>query len=88
MTSLTFAMSRAIGRELGPGDEIVLTLLDHDANFAPWQALEERGVTIQRVAIREADCTLDLEDLPARSTAARGWWPWVTPQTPWGLSTR
>ena len=63
MTSLTFAMSRAIGRELGPGDEIVLTLLDHDANFAPWQALEERGVTIQRVAIREADCTLDMEDL-------------------------
>jgi len=63
MTSLTFAMSRAIGRELGPGDEIVLTMLDHDANFAPWQALEERGVTIQRVAIREADCTLDMEDL-------------------------
>ncbi|MGC2198255.1 MAG: cysteine desulfurase-like protein [Terriglobales bacterium] len=63
MTSLTFAMSRAIGRELGPGDEIVLTLLDHDANFAPWQALEERGVTIQRVAIRQADCTLDMDDL-------------------------
>jgi len=39
MTSLTYAMSRAIGRELGPGDEIVLTLLDHDANFSPWQAL-------------------------------------------------
>jgi len=36
MTSLTYAMSRAIGRELGPGDEIVLTLLDHDANFSPW----------------------------------------------------
>jgi cysteine desulfurase family protein (TIGR01976 family) len=63
MTSLTFAMSRAIGRELGPGDEIVLTLLDHDANFAPWQALEERGVTIRQVAINEADCTLDLNDL-------------------------
>jgi cysteine desulfurase family protein (TIGR01976 family) len=63
MTSLTFAMSRAIGRELGPGDEIVLTLLDHDANFAPWEALAERGVTIQRVAIREADCTLDMDDL-------------------------
>jgi cysteine desulfurase family protein (TIGR01976 family) len=63
MTSLTFAMSRAIGRDLGPGDEIVLTLLDHDANFAPWQALEERGATIQRVAIREADCTLDMDDL-------------------------
>lgn len=35
MTTLTFAMSRALGRVLGPGDEIVLTLLDHDANFSP-----------------------------------------------------
>ena len=63
MTSLTYAMSRAIGRELGPGDEIVVTLLDHDANFSPWQALEEKGVTIQRVAFRAADCTLDMDDL-------------------------
>jgi cysteine desulfurase family protein (TIGR01976 family) len=63
MTSLTFAMSRAIGRELGPGDEIVLTLLDHDANFAPWQALEELGVTIRHVAVNKSDCTLDMNDL-------------------------
>jgi len=63
MTSLTYAMSRAIGRELGPGDEIAVTLLDHDANFSPWQALEEKGVTIQRVAFRAADCTLDMDDL-------------------------
>jgi len=63
MTSLTFAMSRAIGRELAPGDEIVLTLLDHDANFSPWEALAEKGVTIQRVAFRESDCTLDMDDL-------------------------
>ena len=63
MTSLTFAMSRAIGRELKAGDEIVLTLLDHDANFSPWQALEERGVVIRRVAFREADCTLNMQDL-------------------------
>jgi cysteine desulfurase family protein (TIGR01976 family) len=66
MTSLTFAMSRAIGRELGPDDEIVLTLLDHDANFAPWQALEERGVTVQRVAFNPADCTLDMNDLASK----------------------
>jgi len=63
MTSLTFAMSRAIGRDLGAGDEIAVTLLDHDANFAPWEALAEREVTIQQVAIREADCTLDMDDL-------------------------
>ena len=70
MTSLTFAMSRAIGRELEPGDEIVLTLLDHDANFAPWQALEERGVTIRHVAISPADCTLDMTCLLYTSDAA------------------
>jgi cysteine desulfurase family protein (TIGR01976 family) len=63
MTSLTFAISRSIGRELGPGDEIVLTLLDHDANFAPWKALEERSVTIRIADIHEEDCTLDMEDL-------------------------
>jgi len=63
MTSLTFAMSRAIGRELKAGDEIVLTLLDHDANFSPWRALEERGGVIRRVAFRESDCTLDMQDL-------------------------
>jgi cysteine desulfurase family protein (TIGR01976 family) len=63
MTSLTFAMSRALGRELGPGDEIVLTLLDHDANFAPWKALEEKGVIVRTVKFHEEDCTLDMRDL-------------------------
>jgi cysteine desulfurase family protein (TIGR01976 family) len=66
MTTLTFAMSRAIGRELGPGDEIVLTLLDHDANFSPWKALEEKGVIIRTVKFNEEDCTLDMQDLAAK----------------------
>jgi len=66
MTTLTYAMSRAIGRELGPGDEIVLTLLDHDANFSPWKALEERGVTIRAAAFNRADCTLDMNDLASK----------------------
>jgi cysteine desulfurase family protein (TIGR01976 family) len=68
MTSLTFAMSRSIGRELGPGDEIVLTHLDHDANISPWRALEERGVTIRMVEIHEDDCTLDMDDLALKIT--------------------
>src|SRR5271155_15421 len=68
MTTLTYGMSRAIGRELGPGDEIVLTLLDHDANFSPWRALEERGVTIRMVEIHEDDCTLDMDDLARKIT--------------------
>jgi len=63
MTTLTFAVSRAIGRELGPGDEILLTHLDHDANVSPWRALEERGVTIRFAEINPDDCTLNLADL-------------------------
>ena len=66
MTTLTFAISRALGRALGPGDEIVLTLLDHDANFSPWKALEEKGVTIRAVKFNEDDCTLDMSDLAAK----------------------
>jgi cysteine desulfurase family protein (TIGR01976 family) len=63
MTTITFALARAIGRELKAGDEIVVTTLDHDANVAPWRALEEKGVVIRQVDIHEADCTLDLDDL-------------------------
>ena len=66
MTTLTFAMSRALGRELGSGDEIVLTLLDHDANFSPWKALEEKGVVIRTVKFNPDDCTLDMQDLATK----------------------
>jgi cysteine desulfurase family protein (TIGR01976 family) len=69
MTTITFALARAIGRHLKPGDEIVVTTLDHDANVAPWRALEEKGVVIRQVDIREADCTLDLDDLKRKITA-------------------
>ena len=66
MTTLTFALSRAIGRELKQGDEILLTTLDHDANFSPWKSLEEKGAVIQVADILEEDCTLDLEDLKSK----------------------
>src|SRR5258708_7214050 len=69
MTTITFALARAIGRELKAGDEIVVTTLDHDANVAPWRALEEKGVVIRHVDIRESDCTLDLDDLKRKITA-------------------
>lgn len=68
MTSLTFAVSRAIGRELQPGDEIIVTSLDHDANVAPWLALEERGVIVRTVEMHKEDCTLDLRDLEQKLT--------------------
>jgi cysteine desulfurase family protein (TIGR01976 family) len=63
MTTLTFALSRAVGRELKSGDEIVVTRLDHDANYSPWAALEEHGCVVRTVDIRSGDCTLDMDDL-------------------------
>src|ERR1700686_2794767 len=66
MTTLTYAMSRAIGRDLKPGDEILVTRLDHDANVSPWLALEEKGVTIRWAEIHEENCTPDLDDLASK----------------------
>jgi cysteine desulfurase family protein (TIGR01976 family) len=68
MTSLTFALSRAIGRHLMEGDEIVITELDHEANRAPWLRLRDHGVTIHEVALRE-DGTLDPADFTAKVTS-------------------
>ena len=68
MTTITFALARGIGRDLQPRDEIVVTTLDHDANVAPWRSLEERGVVIRQVDIREEDCTLDLDDFCRKIT--------------------
>jgi cysteine desulfurase family protein (TIGR01976 family) len=68
MTTLTFALARAIGRDLQSGDEIVVTTLDHDANVAPWRALEEKGIVVRQADIREQDCTLDINDLRSKIT--------------------
>jgi cysteine desulfurase family protein (TIGR01976 family) len=67
MTTLTFAISRAIGRELNLGDEILVTRLDHDANVSPWLAMaEDRGLTVRWAEIYDEDCTLDLADLQSK----------------------
>jgi cysteine desulfurase family protein (TIGR01976 family) len=67
MTSLTFAISRAIGRELKSGDEILVTRLDHDANVSPWLAMaEDQGVTVRWAEIHDEDCTLDMSDLTSK----------------------
>ena len=67
MTTLTYAISRAIGRELKPGDEIVVTRLDHDANVSPWlQMAEDRGVTVRWAEIHNEDCTLDMADFASK----------------------
>jgi cysteine desulfurase family protein (TIGR01976 family) len=68
MTTLTFSLSRAIGRLLKPGDEIVVTRLDHDANIAPWIALEETGAQIKWADFHVEDCRLDIEHLASLVT--------------------
>jgi cysteine desulfurase family protein (TIGR01976 family) len=66
MTTLTFHASRSIGALLEPGDEIVVTTLDHEANVSPWRAVAaDRGLTVRTVDIRPDDCTLDLASLDA-----------------------
>jgi cysteine desulfurase family protein (TIGR01976 family) len=70
MTTLTFAFSRAIGRELQPGDEILVTRLDHYANVSPWKVLEDEVGAVVRVAdIHAEDCTLDMENLKRKINA-------------------
>ncbi len=63
MTTLTFNFSRAMGRSLQAGDEIIVTNLDHDANISPWLALEEQGVVIKWAGFNVNDCRLDLDHL-------------------------
>jgi cysteine desulfurase family protein (TIGR01976 family) len=63
MTTLTFALSRAIAATWTPGDEVIVTRLDHDANVSPWvRAAQDHGATVRHIAIRPEDCTLDLDD--------------------------
>lgn len=69
MTTLNFSLSRALAKTLRPGDEIVLTRMDHDANVAPWLRIaEDHGLTVRWVDIIERDCTLDMDSLEAALT--------------------
>ncbi len=63
MTTLTYNFSRAMGRSLQAGDEIIVTSLDHDGNISPWLALEEKGVIIKWADCNVKDCRLDLDHL-------------------------
>ncbi|HWR64494.1 MAG TPA: cysteine desulfurase-like protein [Bellilinea sp.] len=64
MTTLTLHVSRSLARSWQPGDEIVVTRLDHDANYSPWVlAAKDRGVTVREVRFHPEDGTLDLDDL-------------------------
>ena len=67
MTTLTYSLSYALARQMAPGDEIVITQLDHEANRGPWLNLQERGMVIREVALRK-DGRLDPEDLARQVT--------------------
>jgi cysteine desulfurase family protein (TIGR01976 family) len=70
MTSLTFAVSRALARNWPPGDELVVTRLDHDANVAPWLAVaEDRGMVVRWLDFDPATGRLRLEMLPGLLSA-------------------
>jgi cysteine desulfurase family protein (TIGR01976 family) len=63
MTSLNFTLSRTLGRALRPGDEVLVTRLDHDANVAPWLELaHDSGIVVRQVDVNP-DTTLDVSDL-------------------------
>jgi cysteine desulfurase family protein (TIGR01976 family) len=63
MTTLNFALSRAASRDWGEGDEIVCTVLDHDANVSPWlQIAADRGLVVKFADVDE-QCRLDLSSL-------------------------
>lgn len=67
MSTLTLHIGRSIGATLAPGDEVVVTTLDHEANVSTWEAMAaDRGLTVRKVDIREDDVTLDLEDLESK----------------------
>ena len=64
MTTLAFYLSHSIARKLRPGDEVVVTHLDHDANISPWLlAARDSGATVRWVDLRPDDATLDLDSL-------------------------
>ncbi|HEY3522168.1 MAG TPA: cysteine desulfurase-like protein, partial [Candidatus Limnocylindrales bacterium] len=66
MTSLTFHVSRSITATFSPGDEIVVTTLDHEANVSPWlAAAADRDLLVRTVDIRPEDVTLDLDSFEA-----------------------
>jgi cysteine desulfurase family protein (TIGR01976 family) len=65
-TTLLLHLSRSFGRTLTPGDEVVVTTLDHDANVRPWVlAAEDAGATVRWVDVRDDDVTLDLDSFDA-----------------------
>ena len=71
MTTMTLLLAQAVGRELSPGDEILVTQLDHEANRGPWDQLGDGGIVIREAPINLETCTIDwpaLEELVGERT--------------------
>lgn len=67
MTSLSFALSAAIGRTLGKGDDVLITQLDHEANRGPWLRLRDMGIAVNEVRMLDSG-ELDAADMAAKIT--------------------
>ena len=65
-TAINFKLSQAIARDLKPGDEIIITDMDHDANRSPWEILAERGIVIKSVKVNTESLTLDIDDYKSK----------------------
>lgn len=68
MTTLNFALSQALVREMKPGDKVLITEIDHEGNRGPWEQLRDRGIVVEEVAVDTENCVLDFEDLKRRLT--------------------
>jgi len=62
MTTLNFALSQALVREMKPGDKVLITEIDHEGNRGPWEQLRDRGIIVEEVAFDTKTCTLDMDD--------------------------
>jgi cysteine desulfurase family protein (TIGR01976 family) len=68
MTTLTFALSQALVREMKPGDKVLITEIDHEGNRGPWEQLRDRGMIVEEVVFDTENCVLDVEDLKRKLT--------------------
>lgn len=71
MTTLCFMLAQALGSSLGPGDQVLITEIDHEGNRGPWLRLAERGVLVREVPVHTSTCTLDLEALERMAREGR-----------------
>src|SRR5882724_6032866 len=65
MTSLNFSLAHGIGRILNPGDEVLITQLDHEGNRGPWLMLRQYGIVVREIEVTQ-DGTLNYDDFVSK----------------------